>query len=91
MNRHSGSGEHSGHVGIGGKEIIEDATHLLLRLYADNRFELRWFNADVARVLRVEHGAIEHSGLIIATVVVLEFRLDLALLDFLFEETGELR
>ena len=91
MNGHTRRGEHLRDIGVGSEEIIEDRAHALLGLYAKNRFELRRINRDVAGVLRVENGTVEHGGLIVAAVVVLQLRLYLALLQILLEEACELR
>ena len=85
------SGQHLGDIGIGCKEIVEDAAYLLLRLNADHGFELSRLDGDVARMLRVEDSAIEHGGLVVAAVVVLQLGLYLALLELLLQEPGELR
>ena len=78
------------HRHITTKEVIKDTTHLGTILHAQLCFKLCGINDNIAATLREEQGAIEDGGLIVATVVVLQFRLYLPHLQFLFEETFEL-
>ena len=59
------------HVRVGLEETIEHATHLLTGLHANDGFEMRRFNGDIARVLRVEYGAIENRRLVVTAVIML--------------------
>ena len=91
MDRHAGSSEHLRDVGVRAEEIIEDRANLRPCLHTQNGFKVRRINLDVSGVLRVEDGAIEHGGLVVAAVIVLQLRLYLALLQLLFKEARELR
>ena len=73
-----------------GNQHVEDTAHLSAVLYAEDSLELRGVDGDVATALGEEQGAIEDGGLVVATVVVLQFGLDFAQFDLLFEETLEL-
>ena len=90
MDRDARRGNHLRDIGVRAEEIIEDRTGLRACLNAQHGFEMRRVNLDVPGVLRVEDGAIEHRGLVVTAVVVLEFGLYLSLLEVLLEEAGEL-
>ena len=91
MDRHTRCCEHLGDIGVGTEEIVKDRPGSLLYLHAQNGLEISGIDLDVARMLRVKDRAVENCSLVVSSVIMLQFRLYLALLQFLFEESGELR
>ena len=91
MYRHARSSKHLGDVGVRTEEVVKDRANLLSGLHAKHCLKARRVNRDIARVLRIEDRAVQHSRLIITTVIVLQLGLYLALLQLLFQEARELR